>query len=398
MALSADGAAEPGMTTSLAPEVAQIAEEIRGARQRQDPLRIIGAGSWLDAGQPCSATQSLHVGSLQGIVTYEPGDLTLTARAGTTLADIERITAAEGQWLTLDPHGVPDGTLGATVASGSYGPLASAFGTPRDHVLGCEFVSGTGDVVRAGGRVVKNVAGFDLVRLVTGSWGTIGALTEITVRLRARPEHDRTSVIGILRDTPMEAVDAAWRWLRESEYAPYAAEIVSPTLAGALGLPKRDSLVARFGGNESFVRAAIDAVASLGDVTDAPVSVWRSLTSSEPSEALVVRLSTRPSQIGALWARASGIAERAGGFAHATPVRGVVRCVIPYTAGAGSLEELHLSLTELATDCTVVAERAPAPLWNTLMRERSTDALAARVRRAFDPDRVLNAGILGENA
>jgi FAD/FMN-containing dehydrogenase len=111
---------------------------------------------------------------------------------------------------------------------------------------------------------------------------------------------------------------------------------------------------------------------------------------------LVVRLSTRPSQIGALWARASGIAERAGGFAHATLVRGVVRCVIPRVAGAGSIEEMHIALTELAIGCTAVGERLPAPLWKTLARARSTDALATRVRRAFDPDRVLNPGILGE--
>ena len=101
------------------------------------------------------------------------GDLTLTARAGTTLANIARATAAEGQWLALDPHGSASGTLGATIATASAGPLAHAFGTPRDNVLGIEAVTGTGEIVRAGGRVVKNVAGFDLTRLFTGAWGTL---------------------------------------------------------------------------------------------------------------------------------------------------------------------------------------------------------------------------------
>ena len=386
------------MTAPLVPDVAQLADEVRAARARRGRLRIVGAGSWLDAGRPCDTGESLRVGALHGVVIYEPGDLTLTARAGTTLGEIERLTAAEGQWLTLDPHGSADGTLGATVATSSYGPLASAFGTPRDHVLGCEFVSGTGDIVRAGGRVVKNVAGFDLVRLITGSWGTLGALTEITVRLRARPEQERTIAVHITQETAMETADAAWRWLRASDYTPLAAELVSPALAHLMGLEPIGCLVVRLGGNASFVRAAEGAIAALGDVRPAPVSTWRSLASAEPQEALVVRLSTLPSQIGALWARASRIAERAGGFAHATPVRGVVRCVIPRTADAGSSDDLRIALAALATECTVVGERLPAPLWRTLAVERSTDAIAARVRRAFDPDRVLNAGILGAHA
>src|SRR5439155_9619738 len=102
-----------------------------------------------------------------GIVEYVPGDLTLTARAGTTLAEIRDATAAEQQWLALDPHGSDDGTIGATVATASAGPLATAFGTPRDLVLGVEFLTGGGALARGGGRVVKNVAGFDLVRLLT---------------------------------------------------------------------------------------------------------------------------------------------------------------------------------------------------------------------------------------
>src|SRR5919199_245968 len=85
---------------------------------------------------------------------------------------------------------------GARWRTASYGPLATAFGTPRDAVLGAEFVTGTGAVVRGGGRVVKNVAGFDLVRLVIGAWGTLGVLTEITVRLRARPEIDETVAVA----------------------------------------------------------------------------------------------------------------------------------------------------------------------------------------------------------
>src|SRR5205085_7816433 len=132
-----------------------------------------------------------------------------------------------GQWITLDPIGTDHSTIGATIATASAGPLASAFGTPRDHVLGCEFVTGNGDIVNAGGQVVKNVAGFDLVRLVTGAWGTLGAITEVTLRVRAKPEVDSTLAIGLGR----LGADPLWRWLRQSEFTPLAAELVSPSLA-----------------------------------------------------------------------------------------------------------------------------------------------------------------------
>ncbi|NUP54906.1 MAG: FAD-binding protein [Gemmatimonadaceae bacterium] len=186
------------VSVHAASEIATVlADRVRSARAAGTPLRIVGGGHWLDAGRPCRALETISLAEDAGIVEYEPGDLTLTARAGTTLADLARITRAEGQWLPLDPFGSAAGTLGATVATGSAGPLASAFGTPRDQVLGCEIVTGTADVVRAGGRVVKNVAGYDLTRLNVGAWGTLGVLTEISVRLRALPEMDRTFAVEV---------------------------------------------------------------------------------------------------------------------------------------------------------------------------------------------------------
>src|SRR5688572_27812167 len=169
-----------------------IAEQVGDAYESRRPLRIRGAGSWLDAGRPTRSADTLSLAAHRGIVEYVPGDLTLTARAGTPLGDIVAATREHGQWLPLDPWGGDDGTLGATVSTGTAGPHALAMGMPRDVVLGMEFVTGTGAVIRSGGRVVKNVAGFDLTRLLVGSWGTLGVITEVTVRLRARPEETRS--------------------------------------------------------------------------------------------------------------------------------------------------------------------------------------------------------------
>jgi glycolate oxidase FAD binding subunit len=369
-----------------------VAERVRAARASSTALRIVAAGSWLGSGRPSRATERLELGALSGIVEYEPGDLTLTARAATSLAEIERVTRAEGQWMPLDPHGVPDGTIGATVATASYGPLASAYGTARDQVLGCEFVSGTGDVVRAGGRVVKNVAGFDLVRLVTGAWGTLGALTEITVRLRALPEVDRTLALEV-------RAEDAWGWLHASEFSPLAAEMLTPAIAKSLGVGGGATLLLRIGGNAALVRAAAESAATLGVTREIDGTVWRALSASEPGDAAVVRLSTLPSTIGALWDRASAIVERLGGYAHATLSRGVVRCVIP-SAGAEDDEIARLRgvITTLRIDAACVAERLPPALWPALMPAAAADPLSVRVRGAFDPDHLLNPGIFGEPA
>jgi glycolate oxidase FAD binding subunit len=411
--------AERDVTTSTA--TAAVVERIRDARAARTPLRIVGGGTWLDAGRPCAATARLDLGTDSGVVEYEPGDLVLTVRAGTSLAEVARVTRAEGQWLPLDPPGAAHGTLGATIATASAGPLASAFGAPRDHLLGCEFVTGAGDVVRPGGRVVKNVAGFDLARLVTGAWGTLGVLTEITVRLRALPEVDRTLAVET-------TADAAWRWLRTSPFTPLAAELVSGPLAQALGLGLGTNAVAlllRFGGNAALVRAAAESVALLGPAREAGAGIWPALAAAEPQGSSVVRLSVRPSRVAAAWERVLAIVERVGGVAHATLQRGVIRCVVPCAIGQTSVpgapgqasvpgamaqasipgaaadEEnarLRGIVGALRIDATCVAERLPPALWPSLLPPAAADPLSLRVRAAFDPDRLLNPGILGELA
>ncbi len=366
-----------------------VVERVHAARAVGAPLRIVGAGTWLDAGRPARAAAVLDLGALAGVTDYEPGDLVLTAHAATSLAEIARVTRAEGQWLPLDPLGSTRGTVGATVATASWGPLASAYGAPRDQVLGCEFVTGAGVVIRAGGRVVKNVAGFDLTRLVTGAWGTIGAITSVTVRLHALPEVDRTLAIDV-------GADAAWRWLRATEFTPLAAELVSSRAAATLGIGDRATLLLRLGGNEALVRAAIGAASTLGAAREVDSATWRLLAAAEPSVATVVRLSTRPSRIGALWERASSIIERVGGYAHATLGRGVMRCIVPHDAEDEENAKLRGIIGALRIDATLVGERLPAPLWSSLMPATAADPLSVGVRSAFDPRHLLNPGILGE--
>jgi glycolate oxidase FAD binding subunit len=329
---------------------------------------------------------------LTGIVDYTPGDLTLTARAGTTLAEIATATAANGQWLSLTPWGGDDGSLGATAATASSGPLSGALGTPRDVIIGLEAVTGAGDIVRGGGRVVKNVAGFDLTRLMIGAWGTLGVLTEISVRLRGLPECDKT--IALELPAPAAVADFLTR-LRAAAITPIALELVGAALARRIGAGSETTLLARLAGNEPLVKAQRDALGAVGDVAEINAEVWPTLRAAEPSNSSVVRLSSAVARFADTWTTAERVAGIvSGGFAHATLQRSVARVVLPN--GANGLASGAAEALRSITRETRIFERLPASEWQSLAPSATTDKLSHGIRTAFDPDRLLNPGILGE--
>src|SRR6185437_2825588 len=391
---------------TVAPDtVAGIASHVHEARERREALRIAGAGHWLDAGRPTSASSILSLQAVTGIVDYNPGDLTLTARAGTTLETIARAAAAEQQWLALDPFGAPSGTLGATVATASAGPLAFAFGTPRDNVLGLEIVTGDGRTIRAGGRVVKNVAGFDLTRLFTGSWGTLGVITEVTVRLRALPEVEDTVALSI--DERPETLGALLVRLRAAAIAPLALELVNAPLARVLGRAETMVLLIRLGGNADSVRAQRAALGFAGGITTVPASMWNVLRTCEPEHAMVMRISMPPSRLAECWVAARQVTHDvlhdatpdptrvARGarptLMHGTVERGVVRCIVP----APSSDAVDRAIAACATlPATVIFERLPDSAWPRVPHALN-GRLATRIRQKIDPDCILTPGVLG---
>jgi glycolate oxidase FAD binding subunit len=380
------------MIAVAADPVASLRERVVDAAQRGVSLRISGRGTWLDAGRPVRATEALSARELTGVTEYVPGDLTLTAHAGTTLGEIRETTGAHGQWLALDPPGSDGGTLGATIATASAGPLRTYFGAPRDLALGVEFITGAGVVARGGGRVVKNVAGFDLTRLLTGSWGTLGVITEITVRLHARPEADESVAIPV---DAMSGVSRVRQLLRRLPFTPYACEVVNAELASLIDAQGATALF-RLGGNAESVRAQRKALAELGDVRDVDPVVWSHLSMAEPAGAMVFRVSGLPADVERTWAEAISIAaERPGTRIHAAPARGVVRCIVPYSAAAvASLARTFA----LPTNIKRIGERLPPDLWKLCSPPPAADSLSVRIKQTFDPNNVLNPGILGEHA
>lgn len=272
--------------TSRPATAAELAGMIRDAHDRRTRLRVIARGTW----QGCTAAVApdaavLDVSGLSGIIEYVPGDLTLTARSGTTVAEVDAATSAHGQWCPLLPWGGDEGTLGATFATATHGPCSVSLGAPRDLAIGMEFVDGTGALIRAGGRVVKNVAGFDLTRLLVGSWGTLGVITELSVRLRARPAVDETWSVEI------EAGGGARARLAEFSRGP---------LAPLAMMEFEGRTLVRLGGNAAFVAASREIVKTLGAADPCDTGIWMRLRQRDPkprgplaSSALGDPLSTR---------------------------------------------------------------------------------------------------------
>ena len=259
----------------------QIAERVRAAHDQGGALRVQGAGTWLDVGHPVNGATALSLAELRGVVRYTPDDLTMTVEAGTTLAELDEATRPHGQWCPLLPWGNDLGTVGATIATGTTGPFAASLGRPRDLVLGLDAVDGTGRVIAAGGRVVKNVAGFDLTRAFTGSWGTLAVITRVHLRLRALPAVDETWAIGrgaagaasaSAASAPAASAASVHEFAR-GPFAPLGCERLSADEARALGVGDAEWLV-RLGGNASFVNAARLALRAIGTATPLERAVW----------------------------------------------------------------------------------------------------------------------------
>ena len=373
----------------------RVVTAIRDCARSGAALRISGGGSWLDAGRPVTAERLLPMREDSGVVSYVAGDLTLTVRAGTSLSEIDEITREHDQWLPLDPYGTPDGTLGATLATASAGPLASSFGLPRDLVLGLEFVTGRGEVVRGGGKVVKNVAGFDLSRLLTGSWGTLGVITEVTLRLYARPAVDRTFWIELAGNEGQIA--AAVRAIISSPLAPFAFVLLNRSAAGAIGLGDKPVGLIRFGGNDAAVRAQIAALSQISRPQEMGTETWLKVRQLDDQAHSTIRVSSLPRRISAVAGKI--LSEDVPSLRTCIdPRRGVIRVIAAAGESAGTPEwspNVFFKSEEGDHSSEVIFEKLPADVWPLVSPTVVSDGLSRRVKDAFDPFNILNPGILG---
>lgn len=282
----------------LSPETEfELAEAIRAAT---GPLSIRGGGTRSGASSGAGPGEVLSVAAMTGVVLYEPGALTLVARAGTPLAHVEELLAAEGQRLAFEPPDLRpllgtggDSTLGGVFAANASGPRRIQAGAARDFLLGVRLVDGSGTVIANGGRVMKNVTGYDLVKLMAGSRGALGVLTEVALKVLPKPETEATLVLPVAQAGAAVAV--------------LSAALGSPwDVTGAAFLPGRGALI-RVEGFAQSVRyrcerlAALLAVQGAAEILDALASValWREVRDVAPFHGRpgdVWRISVRPSE------------------------------------------------------------------------------------------------------
>jgi glycolate oxidase FAD binding subunit len=174
---------------------AELVDHVRAAASASRTLRIVGGGSKTFFGRNTVADAVLDLSAHRGILNYEPEELVITARAGTPLVEIESALAERGQILPFEPpHYGANATLGGTIACNLSGPRRPFAGAARDYVLGVEIINGRGELLKFGGRVMKNVAGYDVSRLMCGAYGTLGVL--LTVTLKVLPRYAQTITLG----------------------------------------------------------------------------------------------------------------------------------------------------------------------------------------------------------
>lgn len=353
----------------------------------EGPLRIVGGGT-RPVGRPV-AGDILEVSGFAGIRLHEPGALTLVAGAGTPLAEVEAALAAEGQRLAFEPadwrgllgtRGEP--TLGGMVAANVSGPRRVQAGACRDALLGVRFVDGTGAVVKNGGRVMKNVTGYDLVKLMAGSWGTLGILTEVSLKVLPAPESVAVLVLGGLDDR------AALAAMTAALGSPYD---VTGAAHGAMGTLIRIEGFAQSVAYRSERLAAL--LARFGAVRVEAVAepcraLWHGIRDVKAFRAAtgdVWRLSVRPSEAPGLVARAG--ARQAlydwGG--------GLVWLLVPEG------EDLRARLGAFAGHATLIrasdeVRRRIAPFQP---ETAALAAISAGLRARFDPKGILNPGLMG---
>ena len=224
-------------------------------------MEIVGAGTKRALGRPVLADDRLDLSALHGIVDYEPAELVLTARPGTALAEVERLLSEAGQALAFEPPDFSElfgadhaGTLGGMIAANHSGPRRIKAGAARDHLLGFRGVTGHGRAFKSGGRVVKNVTGYDLSKLITGSMGTLSAMSELSIKTLPAPE---TTWTLTLRDLDDRAALAAMTRAMGSSHEVSAAAHLPAGMPAGLGFGNAALTIHPAGGAGAVGRGAI---------------------------------------------------------------------------------------------------------------------------------------------
>jgi glycolate dehydrogenase FAD-binding subunit len=380
-----------------------LMETIGSAVAADEPLELLAGGSKRGLGRPMQAPHQLDLGAFSGIRQYEPEELVLSAGAATPLGEIERALAEVGQMLAFEPGDwrallgteTAEPTLGGALLCNLSGPRRIRQGAARDHFLGLKGVSGRGEAFKAGGRVVKNVTGYDLCKLMAGSYGTLAALTEVTVKVLPRPEATRTLVLEGLDDAA--ALRALTQALGSADEPSGAAHWPAEVASGgkAMTLLRLEGPIPSVEARSRSLSAELAGFGAAEILDDsASLGLWRSvrdaavLARPEDRELVLWRVSLVPS------AAAEFVAElrRKLDIRYFFDWGGGLVWLAVANAEDGGARVLRGALA--AGHATLIRApgtlRAAVPVFQPQPREVA--ALTQRVKDGFDPKRILNRG------
>ena len=373
---------------------ADVHDAIRDAARVATPLAIEGNGTKRSLGRTVGSETVLRMAGLTGITMYEPAEMVFSARAGTPMEEIEAALAAHGQCLGFEPgdHGPlwgepPDrGTIGGVVAAGLAGPRRFAAGAARDHLLGFTAINGKGERFKAGGRVVKNVTGYDLPKLAAGSFGTLFVMVDVT--LRAVPRGVGRAVLGVEGLKPSDALSLL-RTIAGTPFEPTGLAYLPATVAARIHEPPL--AVIRLEGQADGVKARAEELqrgfAPTAKILDQQRAddLFRAIGDAHPlfeRDTAICRLSIPPSRadqaLAALKPK-SWFADWAGGALW-----------LEFDRAANAVHDAARSLGGHATFYR--AAGAPADLHVFPPCDAATMALTRQLKHAFDPQRILNPG------
>jgi glycolate oxidase FAD binding subunit len=371
----------------------EIAELVSAAAADGSRLAIRGHGTKAGAGAPSPAAVIVDVSGIAGVVDYDPAELVLTVRPGTPLAEVEAMLATKGQMLAFDPFDLARGqakgaTVGGMIAAGLAGSRRLTRGSVRDHLLGFTAVSGRGEIFEAGGKVVKNVTGYDLSKLMCGSWGRLAVMTEVTLKVLPAPEIEKTfAIAGLTPEAARKTMAAALGSQADvaaAAYLPGLSDAVSQTLLRLEGIAPsiaaRIPILARAVNGCDIADVANGAarwteIARLSALAGAD-RLWRIVLPARELPALAEMMERQDAK----W-----LADWAGGLV--------------WTDWPGDAELLRDHLTRVGGHATLLRAdeetRSRVPMLQP--QGAGITKLEERVRRAFDPAGVFETERFGND-
>ena len=409
------------MDTLKVRDAKDVEEVVRAAIANEQPLEVIGHGSRRAIGHAMATNAVLDLSALNAVTSYEPNELIITVQAGAPLIDVMSLIDSKGQQFAFDPMNTApllgaagSGTIGGMIAAGLAGPRRIRAGGARDHLLGAHAVSGFGDSFKTGGKVVKNVTGYDLCKLLAGSWGSLAVMTEVTLKVMPRPESERTLLLRGLDDAmankAMTAALGSPFDVSAAAHLPTSAfrskseglgDIVSQ--GEAMTVLRLEGITASVAHRAASLRALLAAFGNPDTVEDgASASVWATIRDVMPFAANgplgawpVWRIVCPPAVGGALGAQ---LARETGGDVLYDWGGGLIWAALPPKgdAQAAAVRQRveaaggHAMLIRASEDVRrAIAVFHPQPA--------GVAALSERVRSSFDPKSILNRGRLKQS-